>query len=288
MKGKLLIFWDFDAQWGAERSRSSGGPKGWGPQEFANTERLLDLHAEAGVPACFAVVGEVALPGERPYHDPNLVRRIADAGHEVGSHAMRHEWLPALTGSALRQILRDSKDALEQCTGQAVTTFVPPYNQPFDFPLRGSISLAERLEASRARTDLPGLCKALKASGYKFCRVSYTPACERIHVLVGGKPRPNPSHPEKLFGVTILRLNTHSGFRGDTVSLVDRVVKQGGYAVVYGHPHSLSGNGSQSERYFVSFLKRAAELVKAGQLEILLPREIRTSLHHFDLFQPNY
>ena len=78
------------------------------------------------VPACFAVVGSAALPGKRPYHAPEQIRRIHDAGHEVASHSHRHEWLPALSRQALRETLSASKDALEQCIGAPIATFVPP------------------------------------------------------------------------------------------------------------------------------------------------------------------
>ena len=46
MTGRLLLFWDYDTQWGADRSRSGNGPKAWGEDEFVNTERLLPLLAE--------------------------------------------------------------------------------------------------------------------------------------------------------------------------------------------------------------------------------------------------
>src|ERR1700752_3269800 len=85
-RSSVLFFWDYDTQWGADRSRANGGPKSWGEFEFENTDRILELHQEFGVNACFAVVGAAALPGERPYHDPNQIRRIHAAGHEVGSH----------------------------------------------------------------------------------------------------------------------------------------------------------------------------------------------------------
>src|SRR5262245_40676508 len=97
----VFFFWDYDTQWGADRSRGNGGPKSWGALEFENTDRILELHADFGVKACFAVVGAAALPGERPYHDPNQIRQIHAAGHEVGSHAFRHEWLPGLSSQQL-------------------------------------------------------------------------------------------------------------------------------------------------------------------------------------------
>src|SRR4051812_42902564 len=145
----LLFFWDYDTQWGADRSRGPGGPKNWGHLEFPNTDRLLELHAQYEIPACFAVVGAAALPGERPYHDPGQIRRVHEAGHEVGSHSFHHDWLPGLNRRALLQTLSASKDALEQCVGARVVSFVPPYNQPFDYPGGWSFSISERRGAGR-------------------------------------------------------------------------------------------------------------------------------------------
>lgn len=176
----LLFFWDYDTQWGADRTRRSTTPARWGHLEFPCTDELLDLHAAFDIPACFAIVGAAALPGERPYHDPAQIRRIHAAGHEVASHALRHEWLPALDAAALRRTLRESKDALEQCIGAPVVTFVPPFNQPFDYAGGWSFSLAERREAGRRRTTVRRLCEALRETGYRFCRLAYSPIGERI------------------------------------------------------------------------------------------------------------
>jgi len=142
--GTLLFFWDYDTQWGADRSRNPSRSRTWGQFDFEHTERLLELHAEYVVPACFAVVGAAALPGQRPYSDPAQVRRIHAMGHEVASHSFRHEWLPGLDRHSLLEALRASKNALEQCVGASVISFVPPYNQPFDYPPGWSFSLSER------------------------------------------------------------------------------------------------------------------------------------------------
>ena len=274
MTGKLIIFWDFDAQWGAERSRSGGGTKEWGLREFTNTERLLDLHAQAGIPACFAVVGSVALPGDRPYHDPALIRQISAAGHEIASHALEHEWLPALNRQQLNKMLLDSKDALEQCTGKEVRSFVPPYNQPFDYPARGSFSLSERREAGRQRTDIPGLCQALKDGGYGFARITYTPLQERLMSWVKRSNNHRAFQPEIISGITTLRLGGRAGFKEDALQHVKQAIQTGGYAQVYGHPHSLSGNTGQSEPYFSAFLNQVKAWVEQDLLEIVLPSSL--------------
>ena len=50
-----------------------------------NTEVLLELLSSGGATATFFVVGWVAT------QHPELIRRIADAGHEVASHSFWHE-----------------------------------------------------------------------------------------------------------------------------------------------------------------------------------------------------
>jgi hypothetical protein len=269
---KILIFWDYDTQWGADRSRMVGGPKAWGPLEFENSERLLELHAEYGLPACFAVVGAAALPGERPYHAPDQIRRIHDAGHEVASHSHRHEWLPALNRRALRETLRSSKDSLEQCIGAPVTSFVPPWNQPFDFPSRLSISLTERREAGRGRTDLKTLLSELRETGYRFCRVAYRSLHERLADRLFGRSDP-PGRTESISGITCVRLNGFGFARGAT-ALVDRCVERGGIAVTYAHPHSLKSGDAQDESHLVPFLKKVRDLQRQGALEVVLPRDL--------------
>ena len=267
----LLLFWDYDTQWGADRSRSSGGPKNWGPLEFENTERLLELHAKYDIPSCFAVVGAAALTGDRPYHDSEQIRRIHAAGHEIGSHAFRHEWLPGLNRQQLIETLSKSKDALEQCIGTAINAFVPPYNQPYDYPQGNSYSLSERREAGKDRTNLHQLCETLKETSYRFCRVSYRPMQQRLAERVLGKRRDRPSRLERIAGITCVRLNTPGGFDEPAIKMLERCAETGGTAVVYGHPHSIKGKGSQNEAHLIKFLERAAELKKQNKIEVKLP-----------------
>ena len=270
----LLFFWDYDTQWGADRSRNPASSRSWGALDFQNSERLLELHAEHEVPACFAVVGAAALPGERPYHDPAQIRRIHEAGHEIASHSHRHEWLPGLGMKGLKETLRCSKDALEQCIGAPVATFVPPYNQPFDHALAGSFSLSERRAAGPDRIDVTRLCAALHETGYRTCRVSYRSAYERLLERVTGRRLDRPQHATSLCGVTCVRLNTPAGFGTEAATLIERCVRSGGIAVVYGHPHSLHSGGSQDERLLVQLLKRIRSLREQQLLQVRLPRHL--------------
>ena len=271
--GSVLFFWDYDTQWGGDRSRLAGGPKDCST-EFANTDELLNLHARYDVPACFAVVGAAALPGTRPYHDPAQVRRLHEAGHEVASHSHRHEWLPRLSRSALSETLRQSKDALEQCIGAPVVTFVPPYNQPFDYVPGWSISLAERREAGTDRTGLERLCETLRETGYRCCRVAYRPFSQRLAEYVCRRRLDTPQQPRGIAGVTCLRLNTPCGFGETSIRIVRRCAAEGGVVVVYGHPHSLRTGNSQDVSHLVPFLEEVQRLRAAGRIATPLPRQL--------------
>jgi GT2 family glycosyltransferase len=268
----VMFFWDYDTQWGADRSRLPG-PRDWGHLEFANTDELLDLHAQFAIPACFAVVGAAALPGARPYHDPAQIRRIHAAGHEIASHGFKHEWLPALDRRALLATLRDSKDALEQCIGARVVSFVPPFNQPFDFARAGSISLAERREAGTQRTTLRGLCDALAETGYEFCRVAYAPIAERVGSLLGRAPR-RPVAPVRIGDITCVRIGP-CGFDLDRVDAMCRRATNGAPVVLYGHPHSLhADDASQSVQSLRRVLDATATSARSGAMRCLLPAQV--------------
>lgn len=84
------------------------------------TRRLLDELAAASVNATFYVVGEIART------HPALVRDIAAAGHEVGSHSWDHRRVHRFTPAEFREDLLKSKDALEQTIGSRVSGFRAP------------------------------------------------------------------------------------------------------------------------------------------------------------------
>ena len=274
--GRVVVFWDYDTQWGADADRERRAPaaSGRGHLEFAATDRLLELHEQYGIPACFAVVGAAALPGARPYHDPAQIRRIHGAGHEIASHSFRHEWLPGLGGAALHETLARSKDALEQCIGDAVISFVPPYNQPFDYAAGWSFSLSERRGAGSARTDLRGLCDALRDSGYRFCRVAYRPMHLRVADRLARRRLDGPARVETIAGVTCVRLNTLGGFDEGALAMVRRCAEAGGIAVVYGHPQSLDARNSQDETWLRPFLAELSRLRAQHRLLPCLPRHL--------------
>jgi polysaccharide deacetylase family protein (PEP-CTERM system associated) len=85
-----------------------------------NTDRLLAMFAEFGVRSTFFVLGWVA---ER---HPDLVRRIADAGHEIASHGYAHRLIYDQTPTAFRDDVRRAKRLLEDAGGRKVVGYRAP------------------------------------------------------------------------------------------------------------------------------------------------------------------
>jgi len=83
----------------------------------SNTDRLLDLFDRAGIKATFFVLGWV---GER---HPAMVRRIADAGHEIGSHGYSHRLIYDQTPEEFRSETHRSRRFLQDTTGQPVNGY---------------------------------------------------------------------------------------------------------------------------------------------------------------------
>ncbi|HEX8713452.1 MAG TPA: polysaccharide deacetylase family protein [Terracidiphilus sp.] len=85
------------------------------------TPALLDLLARHDVRATFFMLGGHAQA------EPDLVRRVAVAGHVVGNHSWSHPNLSRTPASRVREELMRTQQTLEQILGARVRYFRPPY-----------------------------------------------------------------------------------------------------------------------------------------------------------------
>jgi polysaccharide deacetylase family protein (PEP-CTERM system associated) len=85
-----------------------------------NTERLLEIFSESGVHGTFFVLGWIA---ER---FPHLVRRIADAGHEIASHGYAHRLVYDTTPAEFAEDLRRARGAIEAACSVPVLGYRAP------------------------------------------------------------------------------------------------------------------------------------------------------------------
>jgi len=85
-----------------------------------NVDRILTLFANAGVTATFFTLGWVAERNAR------MVRRIAEAGHEIASHGYAHRRASEQTMQEFSRDIVLSKAILEDACGQCVSGYRAP------------------------------------------------------------------------------------------------------------------------------------------------------------------
>lgn len=90
-----------------------------GPTGF--TPELLDTLAAHHAAATFYMLGGAARG------NPEVVARVAAAGHEIGSHTMNHQNLTRIPLADARAQVHDAAALLRQLSGQPVATYRPPY-----------------------------------------------------------------------------------------------------------------------------------------------------------------
>jgi len=79
----------------------------WSPRVEAQTDLILELLERRSVLATFFIVGWVA---ERR---PQVVRKIVQAGHEIGCHSYAHQLVYSLTPTQFREDTRRAIAAIE-------------------------------------------------------------------------------------------------------------------------------------------------------------------------------
>lgn len=86
----------------------------------ANTDRILAQFAETNTAATFFTLGWVAA------RYPALIRRIVEAGHELGSHGHGHQLVHQLSPAEFREDLQRAKGTLEDVGGVTVKGYRAP------------------------------------------------------------------------------------------------------------------------------------------------------------------
>lgn len=118
----------------------------------ANTLRLLDIMAGHGATGTFFFLGDVA---ER---FPALARRVAEAGHEVGSHGYAHRRVMQMTRREFRDDVVRSLRVIEDATGAPVHGYRAPYfsiKSDVGWPIEILAELGVRYDASILAIDRP-------------------------------------------------------------------------------------------------------------------------------------
>jgi len=113
MTGTVCLTFDFDSAslWIA-RGMASPGPLSRGEFGAVAVPRVLNLLAASELPATFYT------PGHTAETYPDLIRQVADGGHELALHGYCHEPVSSLNRLEERNVMLRSADVLEKLTGQ--------------------------------------------------------------------------------------------------------------------------------------------------------------------------
>ncbi|MBR4288862.1 MAG: polysaccharide deacetylase family protein [Clostridia bacterium] len=90
-----------------------------GPSK-SNTAAILNVLKEYEIQATFFVIGENA------EKDPDRIRSIFDAGHEIGNHTYSHIYISKVPESTLRNEIEKTENILMKITGEKPHVFRPP------------------------------------------------------------------------------------------------------------------------------------------------------------------
>ncbi len=85
------------------------------------TDKLLSAMAKEGVRCTFFTVEFWA------EKHPEYLKKISDAGHEIGTHSATHPKMSKLSASAIDKELETSVNAIEKVIGKKVELFRPPF-----------------------------------------------------------------------------------------------------------------------------------------------------------------
>lgn len=166
------------------------------------TPRVLKTLEKYGAKATFFMLGV-----QVEYY-PNMAKKVADAGHEIGNHSEGHPNLANMSLSEVRKQITKASERIEAATGRKPTLFRPPYGAINDSVKKvtkeqktpiilwsvdsldwksknaqavnkevakhirpGSIVLMHDIHASTADA-LPQMLESLKKQGYQFVTVS--------------------------------------------------------------------------------------------------------------------
>ncbi len=223
-----------------------------------NTLRLLELLEPFGVKATFFFLGQVA---ER---FPRLVRRVAAAGHELGSHGYRHCPVTQMTRREFREDVSRSLRVIEDAAGVPAQGYRAPYfsiKSGVAWPVHTLTELGLRYDSSILPIDRP--------PGIEL-------AC----------PRRPFQHPTGLWEVPVavlqllhfwhLPLASGAGLRTLPFSRLERWVRRFerdvGAGVFYLHPWELDPDSPTAPRL-------SRRLLRVGRRH--LPERLATLLRHF-------
>ncbi len=114
MKPIASLSLDLDNQWSYMKTHGNAGWESFPSYLDVAVPRILAFLRERQLTITFFIVGQDAALEKN--HE--VLRAIADAGHEIGNHSFNHDpWLHLYSEAQLDQELARAEDSIELATG---------------------------------------------------------------------------------------------------------------------------------------------------------------------------
>ena len=131
-----------------------------GPALERQTDVLLELFDTLGVRATFFILGMAARS------HPQLIRRIADRGHEIGCHGDRHVPVHTQTPSEFAADLRQARATIEELAGQSPGGYrAPAFSITRQSPWAYDVLVAEGFAYDASQHDSPRIRGRIRTDG---------------------------------------------------------------------------------------------------------------------------
>ena len=182
--------------------------------------RLMDDLDKFGVKATFFCVGKLA------EQCPQVIKTIAEKGHEIGCHSNEHTWLDKMSAKVLIKDTKDAIKSLEDISGHKVTSYRAP---AFSITPKNRWALNVLFECG-IENDASIFPTSRELGGY----TGFPQDTPCIIEYEGAQLKEFPISLTTVFGKTI----AYSGggyFRLLPYWIVERTMKQRDYSICYFH-----------------------------------------------------
>lgn len=214
----------------------------------AYLDKILLLLNEIGKRATFFCVGKMAT------EFPDVIKKIANQGHEIGCHSNFHTWLNKMTKEEARQDTREAVDSLEQCVGSKIKSYRAPAfsigeNNKWLFEIFAECGIERDSSIFPATRDFGGF----SSFGYK----------EPVWISYNGiQIKEYPICTAKLLGKEF----AYSGggyFRFFPLWFIKKEMKMSNYSICYFHIGDLLPdiNGIMSRKEYEEYFKEDGSMI---------------------------